>query len=108
MYKTIIHNQGKQALKRVRRTLGLTVNRDKLPAYAFPGGYPIAYICKNDDVMCPHCINKNIVQIDDAIKNRRSDWNVIASFVNYEDESLYCVHCSRHIPSAYGKDNDTE
>jgi len=37
----VIHNQGKQAFKRIRRKLGLTVNREPLPPctlYLFDNG----------------------------------------------------------------------
>jgi hypothetical protein len=28
-----------------------------LPAYAWPGGYPLYYLCADNGVLCPQCAN---------------------------------------------------
>jgi uncharacterized protein YbaR (Trm112 family) len=94
----------KRALKRVRREVGLPVNREPLPAYAWPGGYPIFYIFRDGGVCCPECTNANIVSIDEERNNSHGGWALAASEVNYEDDSLYCDHCGAEIESAYGDD----
>ena len=60
---------------------------------------------------CPKCANENIESIDLEIKElaagkgraARKGWDgFIGADVNYEDDSLYCDHCSQPIESAYG------
>jgi hypothetical protein len=29
----------------------------QLPAYAFPGGYPMVYVTRGGDIICPECAN---------------------------------------------------
>lgn len=70
----------------------------KLPAYAFPGGYPIFYLNNHNDVFCVDCANDH-ADFDEIIV----DYDV-----NWEDASLYCDHCSRRIESAYAEDEITE
>lgn len=93
----------KQALKRVRRSIGLEVNRDKLPAYTSVGGYPLLYICADGGALCPECANAEITQIDEARKERYSSgWKVVGADVYYEGSVCYCDNCNRGIESAYG------
>ena len=64
------------------------------------GGYPLYYITEDNACLCPDCANENkaLTISDDA------QWKIIAMDANYEDTSLYCDHCSKQIPSAYGED----
>lgn len=95
----------KQSLKRVRRALKLPVNREPLETYAFPGGYPIAYLCRDGESLCAKCANDNIDLIDDAIKNDpRSDWNVLRAAINWESSNTYCINCNKQIECAYPAD----
>lgn len=97
----IKHNQGKQAFKRVRSRLNLEVNREPLPSFAWPGGYPIYYVMRDCEVVCPACANKLIREIDFAMKHRDNKaMEIDAMSVNYEDD-LQCVECHEQIPSAY-------
>lgn len=96
----------KQAFKRVRKSLGLPVSRDPLPAFAWPGGYPIFYVFTDGGVICPDCANRNIDEIDEANRggynrNSHGGWAVDAMDVNYEDTDLICDHCHKSIPAAY-------
>jgi hypothetical protein len=96
----------KQALKRVRRTIGLPVNREPLPSFAWPGGYPVFYVFSDGGCICPDCANREIDEIDSANRtghgrNSHGGWAVGAFDVNYEDESLACDHCGKTIPAAY-------
>lgn len=97
----------------------LTIQRDlndKLPAYAWPGGYPIYYLTPQGEAMCPTCATGEFDQWCDA------DWrgpyyvSLLSQIddlydgpqyadINYEDEHLYCVQCDDRIPSAYGEDD---
>ena len=65
-----------------------------LPAYAWPGGYPLYYLDKEDNVLCPDCANDND-QFNEPI---------ICPGINWEDMGLNCDHCGKHIDSAYGED----
>jgi len=63
-----------------------------LPYYTFPGGYPLFYITSFSNILCPTC----------AINDDYED--IVNYDVNWEDDSLYCSHCSERIKSAYGGD----
>ena len=93
----------KQALKRVRKEIGLPVCREPLPAYAWPGGYPIYYIFADGGCCCPKCANDNIIGIDREGRNSHGGWKLAACDVNYEDEDLTCDHCGAKIEAAYGE-----
>lgn len=99
----------KQAFKRVRRALGLPVNRNPLDAYAWPGGYPIVYVFTDGGCICPDCANKEIKKIDQAIKegNRAHSsgcggWAIDSFMIHYEGEPEICDNCGKEIESAYG------
>jgi hypothetical protein len=100
----------KQAFKRFRRALGLPVNRDPPPAFAWPGGYPIFYVFRDGGVVCPKCVAKEIELIDHANKEKQpprhashGGWAVDACEVNWEEPDMHCDHCGRRIPSAYAE-----
>lgn len=94
----------KQANKRLRRSLGLPVNRDALPAFAWPGGYPLVYVCADGGgALCPTCVNAEIDNIDDSTRRRlRDGWQLTGVDVHYEGEAITCDHCGADIDSAYG------
>ena len=73
----------------------LTTNEGIYPTYAWPGGYPIFYITQDYGILCPDCANEHH-HIDDK------QWNVIAAEVNWEDDQVWCDHCSARIEPAYG------
>ena len=96
----------KQALKRVRRSLKLEVNREPLPAFSGPGGYPMLYVLSDGGCICPDCVNANIDEIDWANRGERrfnshGGWAVDGFDINYEDADLVCDHCGKAIPAAY-------
>jgi len=72
----------------------------KVEKWAWPGGYPLCYEVVSDDghfVACPSCCNRN--RIGKRVK-RCQAW------VNWEDDTLQCEVCEKHIESAYGRDNN--
>ena len=71
-----------------------------LPAYAWPGGYPIFYITADSGVLCPDCAN-NSEQTRDPVDPQ---WRLMGQDVNYEDPNLFCDHCDKRIESAYAED----
>ena len=72
--------------------------------WAWPGGYPIYYVCKDGGILCSHCANENIKLTSDP--EAASDWCIVATDINYEDPDLTCDHCSKHIESAYCASDD--
>lgn len=94
----------KQAFKRVRRFIGMEVNREPLPSFAWPGGYPIAYLCGDGECMCPKCVNDNIALVADACRNNdtRCGWCVVHGDVLWEGPPIICANCNAPIESAYG------
>jgi hypothetical protein len=73
--------------------LKLVADDGTLPAYAWPGGYPLFYIDEENNVLCPDCANKN----------DEFDKPIVAADANWEDPDLYCDHCSARIESAYAE-----
>lgn len=71
----------------------------KFSKWAWPGGYPLFYLTKQDNCLCPDCAN-------DPDKIMTGD-EIVAAGVNWEDASLYCDECSNRIQSAYAEDTGT-
>lgn len=69
-------------------------------AYAWPGGYPLYYVCADNGVLCSDCVNEH-KELDSSADPQ---WNIIAADINYEDSALYCDHCNERIESAYAED----
>jgi len=84
----------------------MTRNQDgSLPAYAWPGGYPLYYICQDGGTLCPACANGGngsiayISNSSDGIDD--AQWHIVGQDVNYEDNLLFCGHCNAQIEAAY-------
>lgn len=62
--------------------------------YAWPGGYPMFYMNKHDEVICPDCANKD------------DEEHGIDLFpgINWEDPFLICDICGKRIKSAYAEE----
>lgn len=77
-----------------------TIERDsagKLPAFAWPGGYPVFYLAADNGILCPKCAN-NYVEGRDNEKQLKP----IAGDVYWEGPTMQCEHCNADIESAYG------
>lgn len=73
--------------------------RDK---YAFPGGYPMHIVTSDGGCLCMDCCKSEWRNIAHSIMHNISDdWQAIAAVINWEDPSLLCDHCGKHIESAY-------
>ena len=70
------------------------MNDGKLRSYTSIGGYPLFYVTKSNNCLCPNCADNN--DLDDSI---------VAVDANWENPDLYCDQCSARIESAYA-DND--
>ena len=72
-------------------------------SYAWPGGYPLYFLCEDGAALCCKCAKKERRNIIESIHaNARDGWHVVGIDINYEDADLYCDQCNAHIKSAYG------
>lgn len=71
----------------------IRLSNGELPAYAWPGGYPMLYVTRDGLAVCPTCAN-------------RDSSDLLGYDVNWEDADAQCDDCNAAIPSAYGADND--
>ncbi len=70
----------------------ITFNEDgTLPVMAWPGLYPLYYVDKEYNILCPECANEGLAE----------SWP-IACDINYEDSFMTC-ECGKTIESAYGE-----
>ena len=66
-------------------------NNGTLPAYAWPGGYPIMYMDERESALfCPECADK-----EEGISN---------SFIVWEGGPETCDECGKEIECAYPED----
>lgn len=80
----------------------------KYPAYAWPGGYPLYYVCADGGCLCPACANgANGSEASES--NDAPDWRLIGArrIAWHTGSPLVCDHCGTAIESAYG-DPDSE
>jgi hypothetical protein len=70
-------------------------SKGKLPAYTWPGAYPIFYLTKGNNILCAECANENDEDYDP----------IVAADANYEDPTMYCNECNGRIESAYAEDD---
>lgn len=76
----------------------------KLPRYAWPGGYPLYYLCADGGELCSLCANKENGS-EAAEDHEDPQWQLVACEVNWES-LLYCAHCNKQIEAAYTIDVD--
>jgi len=81
------------------KTPKITRNADgTLPAYAWPGGYPIRYHDEDGGEYCPSCANQT-----DA------DPPIVGGDVAWEGPADLCGGCGKLMETAYGDpDDETE
>lgn len=73
--------------------------------WAWPGGYPIYYLCADGGVLCSKCVNTEIKLTSDPDAER--GWRIVGVDINYEDPYLVCDHCGEFCESAYGEPETT-
>lgn len=84
------------------KTLGDYRRAIRAGKFAWPGGYPLYFICDDGEALCCDCAKKKRRNILESIAhNHRSGWRVVALDINYEDDTLFCAHCNAQIESAY-------
>ena len=73
----------------------------KAGPYAWPGGYPVYFLCNDGEVLSFEAAKENARLICEAIKDEdNSGWRVVGIEINYE-ESLLCAHTGKPIEAAY-------
>lgn len=72
-------------------------------SHAWPGGYPLFYICDDGGALCYNCAKTERRNVLESINTKSRDgWRVVAVDINWEDPYLYCDNCDDRIESAYG------
>jgi hypothetical protein len=73
--------------------------------FAWPGGYPLYFICEDGGVLSFESARSEFGNIADSIRRDISDgWRVVGCDINLEDSQLICDHTGARIPSAYAED----
>lgn len=78
-----------------------------LPAYAWPGVYPLYYLTQDGGILCPACANR---QNGSEASTEPGDpqWFIVRQDVYWEGPPLDCDHCGAKIESAYGDPEDDD
>jgi hypothetical protein len=75
---------------------------DTFPAYSDHGGYPLYYICGDNEVVCANCLNA-----EDSFRTIDAPhWNVLMIGINWQGDELYCADCNELIECAYENDDE--
>lgn len=69
--------------------------------YAWPGGYPRYAITRDYGCLCKKCVKDELALIAAADEDDDVQWGLVATEVNWEDDTLRCDHCGERIESAY-------
>jgi hypothetical protein len=79
----------------------------KLPGFAWPGGYPIVYVCADGGVLChsEECANGPEAKEADPYDPQ---WMIESQNIHWEGPPLCCDHCGTAIESAYGDPDEKE
>src|SRR2546428_6652372 len=75
-----------------------------LPAFAWPGGYPIFYLCADGGILCPQCANKEsaVKEADEhADYPDLGQWRIVARDVTLVDATLTYDNFGHRIKSPY-------
>lgn len=74
--------------------------------YAWPGGYPVYFICADGDPISFKAVRDNLRYVLLAMRDRSFDqsWRIIGAGINWEDPYLFCAHTGERIESAYAED----
>lgn len=70
--------------------------RDSVPSYAWPGGYPIGYLCDDGDYLCGACVRdrSNPVHVGgDRDGWRLYGYDVLEGTPDDYGHEIYCAHC---------------
>ena len=75
--------------------------------YAWPGGYPLALLMADGEVIDSRSARENFRLIRNAMRDQRpwwrdSQWTPVDVFIHWEGPPLICAESGRLIESAYG------
>ena len=74
----------------------------KAGPFAWPGGYPVFFVCSDGEALSFQDARENAALICSAIRDRdNTGWRVVAAEINWEDGDLYSAHSGRKIEAAY-------
>lgn len=77
--------------------------------YAWPGGYPIYFVCADGEALSFEAAEENQDLVIYAIEEGHTDdWAVVGYEINWEDEDLCCIHTNKKIECAYPKDESED
>lgn len=91
-------------MNRTKFRLDDHLNNGKANAWAWPGGYPLFYVCADSGTLCPACVSDNLELIRQAPEYLDEQWDVVGVDINWEDSTMQCDHCNKKIESAYGEE----
>ncbi len=74
----------------------------KLPAFAWPGGYTIIYLDRDNSILCADCATKSLDDVDEI-----PQFKPVCSDTYDEGPTLQCDQCNCDLESSYG-DPDAE
>lgn len=69
--------------------------------YTWPGGYPQYAITDDGAVLCHKCCESERLQIGTTTGS--DGWCIRSLAINWEDENLFCSHCSAHVEPAIAR-----
>jgi len=71
--------------------------------FAWPGGYPLYFVCTDGEPLSFESARKEFDCIVDGFRFGDPAWTIIGVDVNWENEELFCSHSNERIESAYGE-----
>lgn len=77
-------------------------NSTKPLKFSRMGSYPIAYLDKENSVLCPVCAAESEDNPDEL-----EHFKPVVGFTNHTDKNLHCSQCGEHIEYPYD-DEDSE
>ena len=73
-------------------------DREQWPGHAFPGGYPLVYVCADGGMVCAKCLD---TEPDFHFAGDRDEWMVIdVTMVEESEGGISCDSCNRTIVEA--------
>jgi hypothetical protein len=78
----------------------IRMENGKLPASAWPGGYPIVYVMDDGEILCADCANDPTNPVHEG--GDADGWRLEGYSLHLEGSPEHCAHCNKAIASAYG------
>lgn len=74
----------------------------KAEKYAWPGGYPIGYVCDDGGLLCGDCVNDatnpvHTADVDDMADGWRIDGFIVIEGSEEDYDSTLCDHCGLNL-----------